>query len=71
MGDMSVKFTKAARPTTCNECVEPIKVGDRVLWATYAAPLISGGLRMVRVPLCEICGELYLESQDHPIERIL
>jgi len=66
-----MKFTAAGRPITCNECAEPIEIGDRVLWATYAVPRINGIVQSVRVPLCVVCGQLYLESQDHPIERML
>lgn len=63
-------FVPANAPFTCRECDEEQKADALVMHVTKREPKGAiGSFSRTTVPLCYDCGVLYLESQDHPIER--
>ena len=61
-------FVPADRAFICHDCDELQKRDSLVMNVIVKIPAY-GRVRRVSVPLCHPCGVLYLESQDHPIDK--
>jgi hypothetical protein len=63
-------FVPSDGPFTCHDCSEEQKRDSLVMWIVKREPKMGiGRFSRTSVPLCHACGVLYLESQDHPIDR--